>query len=191
MRYFNSSSRSLFIVTFVVLCVALPEGAFAQGRGGGGGGGGGGGRGGGGGAGGAGAGAGGARASGGGGAQNVDRSANANRAANTNQNINRTGNVNQNVNRNANVNQNVNVNRNVNVDVDNGCCGNNPLAAAAVVTAGVAVTAAAIGSIAYSIPPSCVPVSVHGGTYQQCGNTWYQPQYAGTQVTYVTVNPPY
>jgi len=186
MRYFNSSRSCLVIVTFVALCVALPEAAFAQGRGGGGGGGGGGGRGGGGG-GGAGAGAGGGArgGGGGGGAQN------ANRAANTSQNVNRTGNVNQNVNRNANVNQNVNVNRNVNVDVDNGCCGNNPLAAAAVVTAGVAVTAAAIGSIAYSIPPSCVPVSVHGGTYQQCGNTWYQPQYAGTQVTYVTVNPPY
>ena len=27
-------------------------------------------------------------------------------------------------------------------------------------------------------------------TYQQCGDTWYQPQYAGTQLTYVVVNPP-
>jgi hypothetical protein len=176
MRYFTSSRRCLFIVAFLALCTALPEGASAQGRGGGGGGGG---RGGGGG--------GGARGGGGGGAaaQNVNRTGNAS------QNVNRTGNVNQNVNRNANVNQNVNVNRNVDVDVNNGWGGNNPLAAAAVVTAGVAVTAAAIGSIAYSVPPSCVPVSVHGATYQQCGSTWYQPQYAGTQVTYITVNPPY
>jgi hypothetical protein len=26
--------------------------------------------------------------------------------------------------------------------------------------------------------------------YQHCGNAWYQPQYAGSQVTYVVVNPP-
>ena len=50
--------------------------------------------------------------------------------------------------------------------------------------------AAAIGSIAYSIPPSCAPVYANGVTFQQCGSTWYQPQYAGTQVTYVVVNPP-
>ena len=24
----------------------------------------------------------------------------------------------------------------------------------------------------------------------QCGSTWYQPQYAGTTVQYVVVNPP-
>ena len=46
------------------------------------------------------------------------------------------------------------------------------------------------GSIAYSVPPGCVPVGVNGLTYQQCGATWYQPQYAGSQVTYVVVNPP-
>ena len=27
-------------------------------------------------------------------------------------------------------------------------------------------------------------------TYQQCGNTWYQPQFSGTSTTYVVVNPP-
>ena len=126
---------------------------------------------------------------------NINRAAtmnqNINRSANVNQNINRTANVNQNINRNANVNQNVNVNRNVNVDVDNNWGGyGRPVATAAVVTASVAVTAAAIGSIAYSIPPSCAPVYVNGATFQQCGSTWYQPQYAGTQVTYVVVNPP-
>jgi hypothetical protein len=32
---------------------------------------------------------------------------------------------------------------------------------------------------------------VSGGvTYQQCGSTWYQPQYAGTSVTYVVTSPP-
>jgi hypothetical protein len=28
-------------------------------------------------------------------------------------------------------------------------------------------------------------------TYQQCGGTYYQPQYAGSSVTYVVVNPPH
>jgi hypothetical protein len=39
-------------------------------------------------------------------------------------------------------------------------------------------------------PPSCSATVVGNVTYQQCGNTWYQPRYSGTQVTYVVVNPP-
>jgi hypothetical protein len=31
---------------------------------------------------------------------------------------------------------------------------------------------------------------VNGLTYQQCGSTWYQPQFAGTSTTYVVVAPP-
>lgn len=80
-----------------------------------------------------------------------------------------------------------NVNRNVNVDVDHDYY--RPGAGLAVAGA-VAVTAAAIGSIAYSIPSSCVAVVSGGVTYQQCGSTWYQPQYAGTSVNYVVVAPP-
>jgi hypothetical protein len=91
------------------------------------------------------------------------------------------------VSRNATVNQNVNVTRNVNVDVDNRCCGNGEALA---VAGAVAVTAAAIGSVAHSIPPSCTAVVSGGVTYQQCGSTWYQPQYAGTSVTYVVTSPP-
>ncbi|AOY02357.1 hypothetical protein BJP62_14165 [Jeongeupia sp. USM3] len=53
-----------------------------------------------------------------------------------------------------------------------------------------AVTSAVIGSIVHSVPPSCVATIVGGVTYQQCGSTWYQPQYAGTSVQYVVVNPP-
>jgi len=87
----------------------------------------------------------------------------------------------------GNVNRNVNVNRNINVDVDHDYY--RPGAGLAVAGA-VAVTAAAIGSVAYSIPPSCVTVVRAGATYQQCGNTWYQPQYAGTSVNYVVVAPP-
>jgi hypothetical protein len=57
------------------------------------------------------------------------------------------------------------------------------------VTAGVAITSAVIGSIVYSVPPSCVTV-VNGIAYQQCGSTWYQPHYVGSSVQYVVVNQP-
>lgn len=65
-----------------------------------------------------------------------------------------------------------------------------PFAVAAAVTAGAALTSAVIGSIVRTIPPQCVPVNVNGITYQQCGSTWYQPQYVGTAVQYVVVVPP-
>ncbi|QSX76875.1 hypothetical protein HIV01_016560 [Lysobacter arenosi] len=64
------------------------------------------------------------------------------------------------------------------------------MATAAAVTTAVAVTSAVIGSIVYSVPPSCVTSVVNGVAYQQCGSTWYEPQYAGTTVQYVVVNPP-
>ena len=124
---------------------------------------------------------GGARAGGGGGARQsaqVDNS-----RADT-----RTNNV-----RSTSVN-NVNVDRDVNVNVEGhgGCCGGwdndyHPVAAAAAISAGVAVTSAVVGSLVQSVPPSCVPVHYGGMVYQQCGSTWYQPQ--GSQ--YVVVNPPY
>ena len=52
------------------------------------------------------------------------------------------------------------------------------------------LTAPVIGATVYSLPPSCVAVVRDRVTYQQCGSTWYQPQYAGTQVRYVVVNAP-
>ncbi|MBW8373222.1 MAG: hypothetical protein K0M59_04330 [Stenotrophomonas sp.] len=57
-------------------------------------------------------------------------------------------------------------------------------------TAGVAVTSAVIGSIVNSVPPSCVTTVINGMAYQQCGNVWYEPRYAGTTVQYVVINPP-
>ena len=95
--------------------------------------------------------------------------------------------------RNTSVNSVSSRNTNVNVDVDRrGCCGGwdndyHPVATAAAVTATVAVTAAVVGSIVRSVPANCVPVNYGGIIYQQCGNTWYQPQ--GGQ--YVVINPPY
>jgi hypothetical protein len=120
---------------------------------------------------------------------------NANRAANANVNHNANRNSNTNVNRNTNINRDVNIDRDIDVDIDGGCCHNDywndhPIATAAAITTTVAVTSAVIGSIVYSVPPSCVQVMVNGMAYQQCGSTWYQPQYAGTSVQYVVVNPP-
>lgn len=115
---------------------------------------------------------------------NVNASANRNVNANVNTNVNRNTNVNVNANRNVNV---VNVNNGGRYGYDDHY---HPVATAAAVTAGVAVTAAAIGSITRSLPPACTATVVNGITYQNCGGAWYQPQYAGSQVTYVVVNPP-
>jgi hypothetical protein len=125
---------------------------------------------------GAGGGGGGARAAGGGGGRQSAQVDNSKADA-------RTNNV-----RSSSVN-NVNAERNVNVNVEGGGWDNDyhPGATAAAVTAGVAVTAAVIGSRVQTVPASCVPVNYRGVVYQQCGSTWYQPQ--GSQ--YVVVNPPY
>jgi hypothetical protein len=119
---------------------------------------------------------------------NVNRNANVNR--NINSNVNRTANVNRNVNR------DVNFDRDIDVDVDRnyggwgaGCC-YHPVARAATATAAAVTTAAIVGSRVNSLPTSCEAVSMNGFTYQQCGSTWYQPQFMGSTVTYVVVNPP-
>src|SRR5882757_6537247 len=65
-----------------------------------------------------------------------------------------------------------------------------PVARAAVATTAVVATAVAVGTIARSLPPSCSSVMVGSVSYQQCGSTWYQPRYSGSEVTYVVVNPP-
>jgi hypothetical protein len=85
---------------------------------------------------------------------------------------------------------NVDINRDWDVDDHwHGCC-YHPVARAAAYTAGAAVTAAAIGSVYNTLPASCVVTTVNGVTYQQCGSTWYQPQFDGTTTTYVVVSPP-
>ena len=100
---------------------------------------------------------------------------------------NRTGN--------GNFNGNTYNRNNVQINGDNGwnhgCCGGyggyaHPVAAGMAVGAVAGVTAAAIGSMAYSLPPGCSP---YGG-YYNCGGTYYQPQYSGSDVTYVVVNNP-
>jgi hypothetical protein len=95
-------------------------------------------------------------------------------------------NGNQNFNRN-----NVNVNNNIHGECYGGCYNrgwDHPVAAAAAVGAVAATTAAVVGSMAYSLPPDCTTPMANG--YYQCGDTWYQPQYSGTDVQYEVVNPP-
>jgi hypothetical protein len=60
------------------------------------------------------------------------------------------------------------------------------LAVAGAVAVGTAITASAFAAL--SCPMT--PVVMGGYTYYQCGSTWYQPAYQGSQVTYVVVNPP-
>jgi hypothetical protein len=112
----------------------------------------------------------------------VNKNTNVNSNRNTNTNVNKNTNVNVNSNKNVNVNTNRHVD--VDVDVDRGF---HPVAAVAT----VALTAAVIGSMTPSLPPSgCVPVMVGNVMYQQCGPNWYQPQYVGTSVQYMVVVAP-
>jgi hypothetical protein len=196
------NSRQLFVsITVGMLCLSAAAEAQRGGRGGGGRGGGG--RDGGGFRGGGMASRGGARTS-------VNLPSGGGRAAQLPANINRpSGGINRpagginagygNINRgNINVDRgNINVNRPVSIgdgDWDNnyrpgsGCC-YHPVARVAAATAAVA-TAAAIGSVAYTLPASCSIVVVNGLTYQQCGSTWYQPQFVGDETTYMVVSPP-
>jgi hypothetical protein len=93
---------------------------------------------------------------------------------------------------NVNVNKNVNVNSRKSVDIDVDVDRDyHPVGTALAVGATVAVTSAVVGSMVRTLPPTgCYPVQVGAVLYQQCGPTWYQPQYAGTTVQYVVVNPP-
>ena len=140
-------------------------------------------------------------------AGNRDFNQNANRDFNQNVNQNVDRNINQNVNRNFDQNINRNFNQNINrdidvdrdwdVDVDHryggwgyGCC-YHPGTAAAVATAAAVTTAAVVGSVVTALPSnSCEAINVGGVTYQHCGSTWYQPQFMGSTVNYIVVNPP-
>ncbi|WP_321792687.1 hypothetical protein [Caballeronia sp. J97] len=83
-----------------------------------------------------------------------------------------------------------------NYNNNHGCCDHggwyddHPIATAAAVTTAAVATAAVVGSIVRSLPPSCSAVNINGAVYQQCGSAWYEPQYSGTTVQYVVVNPP-
>ena len=134
---------------------------------------------------------------------NASRSATANRNVNVSNgevagqrgNVN-TGNINRgNINR-GNINtgnvNNVNVNGyggNYHLDNDVDYGWHHPVAAGVAFGTAAAVTSAAIGSVVYSLPPSCTVTVVDGVSYQNCGGVWYEPQFAGTSVEYVVVAP--
>jgi hypothetical protein len=107
-------------------------------------------------------------------------------------NVNRSAsNVNRSGNRVNTGDVNVNVNRNV--DIDNDCCGGgwgdnyHPVARGAAVAA---TTAVVMGAYYNSLPGNCVTVVRVGVNYSQCGSTWYQPVYSGSNVQYVVVQAP-
>lgn len=109
---------------------------------------------------------------------------------------NRVGNRNTRVNNSVH-NVNIDDHRDVDIDVDGrGRYGYDdhyhPIATAAAVTATVAVTSAVVGAIfaPSQIPADCVQVMRYNTAYMQCGSTWFQPQYQGSNVTYVVVNAP-
>lgn len=83
----------------------------------------------------------------------------------------------------------------IDIDADwdyGGCCygwGWGAAAAAAGYWAGYA-TSAMYGDVVYTLPPSCTVVVVNGVTYNHCGDVWYQPQFEGTDTTYIVVEPP-
>jgi hypothetical protein len=56
--------------------------------------------------------------------------------------------------------------------------------------AAVVGTAVVVGATVHALPPHCSAVVVGNVAYQQCGSTWYQPHYAGSQVNYVVVTAP-
>lgn len=114
-----------------------------------------------------------------GGAQrNVDRGRDVNRSRTVDRDVNR------------HVDRDIDVHRDIDIDVDNGWDGH-PIAAGVAFGTAAAVTAAAIGSVYYALPPACAPRPYSSITYYYCGNVWYEPRYSGTSITYVVVNQPY
>jgi hypothetical protein len=59
-----------------------------------------------------------------------------------------------------------------------------------VIGAVAGATAAAIGSAYYALPPECSPYYWESATYYSCGGAYYEPQYEGDTVVYVTVEDP-
>lgn len=98
--------------------------------------------------------------------------------------------------RDVNRNVNRNVDRDVNVHGDHGYYrggsyyGGAPVARAAAFGVAAGVTAAAIGSVAYSLPYGCNSFYYSASPYYNCGGTYYAPQYSGTDVTYIVVDDP-
>jgi hypothetical protein len=93
--------------------------------------------------------------------------------------------------------RNTNINRDTNIDIDNDWggdwdgWGDYPIGAGIAIGAVAGMTAAAVyGSAYYALPPGCSPYPYAAYTYYSCGGAYYQPQYEGDTVVYVTVPDP-
>lgn len=87
---------------------------------------------------------------------------------------------------------NVNIGNDINIDNDRGWGGwddhvHHPIAAGMVVGATAAVTAAAVGSVYYSVPTGCAWGAY---SYYWCDGYWLEPRYEGDTVVYVNVPDP-
>ncbi len=71
-----------------------------------------------------------------------------------------------------------------------GCCYHSGVGTAVAVAAATTATAVVVGSMVHTLPPNCTTIVANGVTYQQCGSTYYQPQFSGGNTTYVVVNQP-
>lgn len=87
---------------------------------------------------------------------------------------------------------NVGNSSNINIDNDGGWGGWNdyPVGAGLAFGTAAAVTAAAWGSVFYSLPAGCSPYPYAGYSYYHCGGAYYEPRYEGDTVVYVTVPEP-
>ena len=68
--------------------------------------------------------------------------------------------------------------------------GDYPIGAGIAIGAVAGMTAMAYGSAYYALPRGCSPYAYHSYTYYNCGGAYYQPQYEGDTVVYVTVPDP-
>jgi hypothetical protein len=68
--------------------------------------------------------------------------------------------------------------------------GDYPIGAGIAIGAVAGMTAMAYGSAYYALPGGCSPYPYHTYTYYSCGGAYYQPQYEGDTVVYVTVPDP-
>ena len=172
--------RALSLVALVLVASALVVPDVADARGGGRGGGGG-----------------GARAGGGGGGRmaqpsvsGANRAASANRsAAGANRSSSSSSDRSRDVERSSSreVSRETDIEIDGDYDIDDGF--DHPWAAAATIGAMASMTAAAVGSMYYSVPPDCVVVMQGGVQYHQCGSVYYEERYEGDQVVYVAVQP--
>ena len=90
--------------------------------------------------------------------------------------------------------RNTNINNDIDIDNDWGGdwdgWGDYPLGAGLAIGAVAGMTAMAYGSAYYALPGGCSPYPWHTYTYYSCGGAYYQPQYEGDTVVYVSVPDP-